>query len=402
MAASQLPAREGGLRETAGGQTPGVGPSQLPAKSRVPPEQRPNWGDWSQNRGNNWQQAVNNRQDYWNNWSGNRQQNINNFQQNQGDRWNQIQNREQNRQDWFANRQDDRQDWRVDNREDWQDFRQDMWDYRYDRADEIWDDVRDYHDDLFDDHWWGGSTWCYYPPSYQYPSNPWWWWVPTSWNTVSSIFTQPEQPIYYDYGSTVIYEGGQVYQNGEPPMPAVEYNEQAISLAGNVEQPPPPAPAESTTGTQTAQAAQEWMPLGVFAMTQEEKGDAIMFFQISVNREGIISGGYQNVMTGENKPVAGSVDKKTQRAAWRIGDNKDTVFEAGLFNLTKDVTPVLMHFGKDQTQTWLMVRLPAPEMPGAPTKVDTTINRELPPVMGSSGANKPAQAAPTGSPAVSG
>jgi hypothetical protein len=127
------------------------------------------------------------------------------------------------------------------------------------------------------------------------------------------------------------------------------------------------------------------MPLGVWALTQEDKGDAILFFQISVNKEGIISGGYQNVMTGESKPIAGRVDKQTQRAVWRIGENTSTVIETGLFNLTKDVTTVLMHFGKDQTQTWLMVRLPAPQMPDAPTKVDTTEKRELPPVMGSTG-----------------
>ncbi|MCE5230390.1 mu-protocadherin-cell-suface protein, partial [bacterium] len=100
----------------------------------------------------------------------------------------------------------------------------------------------------------------------------------------------------------------------------------------------------------------------------------------------------QNVMTGDNKPVAGSVDKKTQRAAWRIGDNKNTVIETGLFNLTQDVTPVSMDFGKGQSQTWLMVRLPAPEMPGAPTKVDTTGKRELPPVMGKQTAATPPKA----------
>jgi hypothetical protein len=368
------------------GQRPGIADrpvaGQLPAE-RLRPEQRPNWNDWSQNRGQNWQQAVNNRQGYWNNWANNRQQNINDFQQNQGARWDQIQNNQQNRQDWFNQRQNDRQDWRVDNREDWQNYRQERWDYRWDRADEVWDNVRDYHDDLFDDRWWGAcGVWGgYYPPSYSYPSNPWWWWVPTAWNTVSAIVSQPD-PVYYDYGTTVIYEGDQVYQNGQPPVPAEQYREQAITLAVLPEQAPPPTPAAPAAATGTAPAAEEWMPLGVWALTQEEKGDAIMFFQISVNRAGIISGGFQNVMTGESKPIVGSVDKQSQRAAWRIGENSDTVIETGLFNLTKDVTPVSMHFGTKQTQTWLMVRLPAPQMPGVPTKVDSTGKQELPPVMG--------------------
>jgi hypothetical protein len=388
LAASQLPARGGNLRENAGQL-----PANRPGAGERPftrPEQRPNWNEWSQNRGQNWQQAVNNRQDFWNNWSGNRQQNVNNFRQNQDQRWNQLQSNQQNRQDWFSNQQNNRQNWRVDNREDWQNHRENMWDYRWDRADDVWDNVRDFHDDLFDDRWWGGVAWGagaavanVGSAVAQRIANPWWWWQPTSWNSVSSVVQQPAvqqpAPVYYDYGSTVIYEGGQVYQNGQRPVPAEAYNEQAIDLAATVEQPPPPEP---TAGGASASPAEEWMPLGVFALAQEEKGDPIMFFQISVNKEGIISGGYQNVLTGEQKPIAGRVDKQSQRAAWRIGDNENTVLETGLFNLTKDVTPVSIHFGPEQTQTWLLVRLPAPQMPGSKTPPDTAIDRKLPPVMG--------------------
>ena len=35
--------------------------------------------------------------------------------------------------------------------------------------------------------------------------------------------------------------------------------------------------------------------------------------------------------------------------------------ETGIYNLTEDETTALVHFGKEQTQTWLMVRLPEPE-----------------------------------------
>lgn len=385
---AQLPAA--GNRVTAG---------QLPANRGVRaqqlPQQRPNWNQWSQNRPGNWQQAVNKRSNYWNNWSGARQESLNNFANTRSERWNNVAD---NRQDWISDVQDDRQDWRVDNREDWQNHREDMWDYRWDRADEVWDDVQDYHDDLFDDQWWGSSSWgsSYYPPNYSYPANPWWWWYPASWNTVSSIVSEPE-PIYYDHELTVIVEGDQVYQNGQAPVPAAEYRAEAIQLATAVDQPPPPEPvAMAGLTSQTVEPA--WIPLGVWALTQEEKGDAVMFFQISVNKEGVISGGYQNVMTGESKPIAGSVDKETQRVAWRIGDNTNTVIETGLFNLTEDVTTAAMHFGDQQTQTWLMVRLPAPEMPGVPTPVDTTIKRELPPVMGATTASTGTPAAPPAAP----
>ena len=63
---------------------------------------------------------------------------------------------------------------------------------------------------------------------------------------------------------------------------------------------------------------------------------------------------YDGLM-GQTTPVYGSVDKKAQRAAWSIGDKKDRVFEAGIANLTKDQTPVLIHMGKDKTQQLLLV-----------------------------------------------
>jgi hypothetical protein len=54
------------------------------------------------------------------------------------------------------------------------------------------------------------------------------------------------------------------------------------------------------------------------------------------------------------------VDAKTQRAAWTVGERKDVTYEAGAANLTQDQTTMLVHFGKDQTQQWTLVRLQQP------------------------------------------
>jgi hypothetical protein len=43
--------------------------------------------------------------------------------------------------------------------------------------------------------------------------------------------------------------------------------------------------------------------------------------------------------------------------AFTVGDNKDTVVETGLYNLTKDEAPCLLHLGSDRTEQWLLVRL---------------------------------------------
>ena len=43
--------------------------------------------------------------------------------------------------------------------------------------------------------------------------------------------------------------------------------------------------------------------------------------------------------------------------AFTIGDNTTTVVETGLYNLTKDEAPALMHMGADRTEQWLLVRM---------------------------------------------
>ena len=109
----------------------------------------------------------------------------------------------------------------------------------------------------------------------------------------------------------------------------------------------------------------EWLPLGVWALAQEEKGEAYIFFQLSIDKDGVVSGAYQNVLSGEKSPISGQVVKETQRVAWKIGTN-NTVIETGLQSLTQDVASCLVHFGTDKTQTWLLVRQKQPEMPSTP------------------------------------
>jgi len=43
------------------------------------------------------------------------------------------------------------------------------------------------------------------------------------------------------------------------------------------------------------------------------------------------------------------------------------VFETGLYNLTQNATPVLLHQGPTQTQTWVFARLPEPKEDQATT-----------------------------------
>jgi hypothetical protein len=302
---------------------------------------------------------VDKRHEGWEQRDQSRQQRRDDFANNRESRWDNI-----------NNAREDRQDWRDQNREDWQSHRKDMWDYRFDRADEVWDHVGDHYDHCFDDHWWGGCGWGHVG---YYPSNPWWWWAPVTWAAATSFVyaTTPPAPVYIDYGTTVVQEKETVYVDNKP-IPAEKYNEPVVNLAVNVEQPGPPAPAE-------AGKAQEWMPLGVFALAQEEKGDPVMFFQISISKDGKVSGGYESVLTGDKKPIAGQIDKETQSVAWRLGENRDTVFATSLANLTQDVSTISIHFGKDRVQNWLLVRMPEPGAADQPVKAPE-LDRTVPPV----------------------
>ena len=297
-------------------------------------------------------QAIANRQQYWDKWGKDNQGKLTNFQANRSKDWGGINN--------FRNNQNLANSF---NKPEWNNYKNNVNNFRSNRSVEINNSIQNHFDNNFNDNWWGGCGW-YRGPSY-WGGNPWWWWGAATVGTVGTFLALDAiqhatyQPPVYDYGVNVVYQGDEVYVDGKPTATAKEYSQQAIALANQPSaQPPPPAPPEP--GQQA-----DWLPLGVWALAQEEKGDAYMFFQLSIDKNGVVTGAYQNVLSGENSPISGQVDKKTQRVAWKIGSN-NTVIETGLQNLTQDVASCLVHFGPDTTQTWLLVRLKQPEMPNAP------------------------------------
>jgi hypothetical protein len=155
------------------------------------------------------------------------------------------------------------------------------------------------------------------------------------------------QPFAYAYGNNITYQGDEVYYGGQPAATAAEYYQEASILAQST---PPPDPQNA-----------DWLPLGIFSLVQGDQSDSNTMFQLAVSKSGAIAGNYYNVLTESTLPVHGAVDKKTQRVAWIVGDNKATVYDAGIGSLTEDEAPVLLHFGKDRTQQWMLVRLKQPE-----------------------------------------
>lgn len=175
-------------------------------------------------------------------------------------------------------------------------------------------------------------------------------------------------PIYYDYGNTLVYDGDEVYSAGQPIATADQYYQQASDLA---QQGAPLEADQPQAANQAPAQGDDWTPLGVFSLVQGEQTDTAALFQLAVNKAGQLAGNYSDVLSGTTIPVHGAVDQQTQRAAWTVGENSSTIYETGLYNLTKDQTPVLVHFGKDRTQQWLLVRMKQPQsaeegQPGEP------------------------------------
>jgi hypothetical protein len=152
--------------------------------------------------------------------------------------------------------------------------------------------------------------------------------------------------VYYNYGDNYYYEGDTVYSDGQAIATADEYAEQAHTLATSV----PDVQPDNV----------EWLPLGVFALTQDGEysgPDPTIVLQLAVSKEGIIAGTVQNKATDNAAEVEGTIDQESQRAAWgRVGEDWP-IMETGISNLTRDDAPALLHFADGQTQQWLLVRL---------------------------------------------
>ncbi|MFH0957306.1 MAG: hypothetical protein V1897_01245 [Pseudomonadota bacterium] len=224
-------------------------------------------------------------------------------------------------------------------------------------SDQIRNNLQNRYDHAFTPQWWkdhpnaAHAYWDMHHDGWNH------WWRPATWAAVTGLVAGAAlagygEPVYYDYGDTVYYEGNDVYIDGQKTATADEYYQQASNLAST-------ASAPAATDPQT----EDWLPLGVFALSQGNAAQSNMVLQLALNKNGELAGTFYNTTTDAARPVRGMVDKKSQRAAWTFADGKNTdiIMETGIYNLTQDQTEALVHFGKDKTQQWLMVRLNEPE-----------------------------------------
>lgn len=170
------------------------------------------------------------------------------------------------------------------------------------------------------------------------------WWVPPPWHSTIVYCGCDSQPYAYSYGDNITYNEGTVYYGDRPVASAEQYYQQANALASGGQQ----------------SANEDWLPLGVFGVARPSANTAERVVQLAVNKDGVIRGNFHDLLTDTVTPIVGAVDKKSQRVSMRLQGNDSVVVEAGLYNLTKDEVPVLVHFGPDRQETRTLVRLQQP------------------------------------------
>lgn len=191
----------------------------------------------------------------------------------------------------------------------------------------------------FSDNFYNGRG--YRPPYYNNNNGQWWRYATAA--GVGSWLGWNSNPYYYGYYDDGFYEWpSDAYDSGNGSSEV--YAEQKETIQN--------APQGSTSD--------EWMPLGVFALTRGSNSQTTpnIYLQLALNKEGLLSGTYYNTSTDAAYGAEGVVDQETQRAAWKVVDNEGApILETGIYNLTRDDVPVRVNFSDGTSQEMLLVRL---------------------------------------------
>jgi hypothetical protein len=211
---------------------------------------------------------------------------------------------------------------------------------------------------VYNGNWSAAHAWAWRPAGYTAANWTAAVWRPVAWASVGEWLGWGNTNGYnYDYGNTVVYQGDNVYIDGQPICSAEQYYQSSQDLA-NAGAP------SSAAGDPAADDSGQWLPLGVFGLMRPGQQTPEMYFQLAVSKAGAIRGNYTFGDSGDAQPVHGSVDKQSQRAVWTVGNNKTVTVETGLMNLTKDQSTALIHTNPQTAKTYTLVRLQQPQGDG--------------------------------------
>ncbi|HBO46460.1 MAG TPA: hypothetical protein DD670_21535 [Planctomycetaceae bacterium] len=170
------------------------------------------------------------------------------------------------------------------------------------------------------------------------------WTTVNSWSTLANwVSVNATAPSDY----VLVYEEDTYYLNDEA-VTAEQYIVDIIDLATE---------NQSNMGTTNPN---DWMPLGVFVVTPSGSTQTPnRVFQFAIHKNGQLAGTCYDASSGKPIRITGSLDKETQRVAWTLGENNETVMETSLGNFVENQSTVTLHQG-GSTETMTMVRLEGP------------------------------------------
>ncbi len=204
--------------------------------------------------------------------------------------------------------------------------------------------VREHFDNrgYFNRAWWARRSGWWYPG--------WgdgWAWDDTDWPNLAPFIGMnlAPEPVYYDYGQNITYQGNTIYYGTRPLERADRYYDQALSLA------------QRGASVSTKPSSVGWKPLGVFSLVQNGESASSKLFELAVNNRGQLRGNYYDTITDELRPITGAIDETNSRVAWKVSGNPTVVYDTGLGNLLKAQAPLLVHSGKSQTEQLMSVRV---------------------------------------------
>lgn len=178
-----------------------------------------------------------------------------------------------------------------------------------------------------------------YHHPYYHNHNDWWKWATAA--GVAGWLGWNIAPAYYDYNYVDGYYYWGIPGNDDVPFVYVDQSTAIDNAAGQ-------------------QVSDEWMPLGVFALSSQSTSLATpnIYLQLALNKSGYISGTFYNSTTGQGYELEGFVDQQNQIASIKVsGIPNAPILETGIYNLTQAETPVRIHFGDGRLEDMLLTRI---------------------------------------------
>ena len=198
--------------------------------------------------------------------------------------------------------------------------------------------------------WFGNDFWDKHNTRPAYLNNRAnWWAIGTAAGIGNWLGWEAATPYYYD-------SFDDTSSIAEPTYVEPVYSQPTYATPA-----PTPAPAqESQTVAAAETSGDNWMPLGVFAVSREGSDDVTptLFLQLALNKNGSIAGTYYNTATDSTYTAEGSVDKNSQLVAWKVSDNQNSpIFQTGIYNLSQPEVPIKVNYTDGRKGTLELIRL---------------------------------------------